>query len=53
VRLASGPAIPLGPERENLIRETPSSAAHRLPPVVVCVVHNGPRPWDALLDIAT
>ena len=52
MRLASGPAIPLGPERENLIRETPSSAAHRLPPVVVCVVRNGPRPWDALLDIA-
>ena len=37
---------------DNLIRETPSGADHRLPPVVVCVVHNGPRPWDALLDIA-
>ena len=37
---------------ENLIRETPPGADHSLPPVIVCVVHNGPRPWDALLDIA-
>ena len=37
---------------ENLIRETPPGDDHRLPPVVVCVVHNGPPPWDALLDIA-
>ncbi len=37
---------------ENLIRETPPGADHRLPPVVVCVVHNGTPPWDALLDIA-
>ena len=37
---------------DNLIRETPPGPHHRLPPVVVCVVHNGPPPWDALLDIA-
>ena len=37
---------------ENLIRETPPGADHRLPPVLVCVVHNGPGPWDARLDIA-
>ena len=37
---------------DNLIRETPSGADHRLPPVVVCVVHNGPGPWDACLDMA-
>ena len=37
---------------ENLIREKPSDADYRLPPVVACVVHNGPHPWDARLDIA-
>ena len=37
---------------ENLIREKPPGTDHRLPPVLVCVVHNGPGPWDACLDMA-
>ena len=37
---------------EDLVREKQSSDPVHLPPVLVCIIHNGPPPWDALADIA-
>ena len=37
---------------EDLVREMQPGDDRRLPPVLVCVVHNGKPPWDAADDIA-
>lgn len=37
---------------EDLIRERQPGDRTPLPPVVACIVYNGPLPWNALTDIA-